>query len=98
MNTQSCNSPSLLNFSATQLLPIVSKKTLSVDGDAFWCERILKIKTSAIILSPASISSSSLDDFVMALSENRPPHKSGTNIIVPPGLILTKSLKVEWFL
>ena len=53
---------------------------------------------SAIMLSPASKSSSSPDDFVMALSETRPPHKSNTNVITPPELIPTKSLKVLWLL
>ena len=53
---------------------------------------------SAIMLSPASKSSSSPDDFVIALSETHLPHKFDTNVITPPGLIPTKCLKVLWHL
>ena len=83
----------------TQLLPIVSKKGWNVDGDAFWCEHILEIKTSVSHYVASSLQKlHSPDDFMMALSETRPPHKSDTNVITPPGLTPTRSLKVLWLL
>ena len=99
MNTQSCNSPSLLNFSATQLLPIVFKKGWNVDGDAFWCEHILEIKSSVSQYVVSRLqSSNSLEDCVMDLSETYPLHKSDTKVITPPGLIPTKHLEMVWLL